>query len=213
MEAHPSRMLEVLRRCGALEVLLPDVDAAPHVGRALDYAARRGFALPVRYAVLANGFGGGLVSDASAGARRAERISRRLCVPGDCRDLARLAARWRERVHGAARLTPATWLRLFEAADALRRPERLDALVDACECDTLSRPGAHGPYESRRLVGEAFAAARGVNAGAIATAVVASSSARGVPAGGEAIAQALRVARLRALREWRKAEGGLGLPG
>lgn len=213
MEAHPSRMLAVLRRCGALEVLLPDVDGAPRVGRALDCAARRGFALPVRYAVLANGLGGALAPDARARARRAERTSRRMGVPGDCRDLARLAARWCQRVHGAARLTPAAWLRLFDAADALRRPERLDALVDACECDALSRPGARGPYGPRRLVGEAFAAARGVNAGVIATAVVARASARGVQAGGEAIAQALREARLRALREWRNAGEGMGEEG
>jgi len=207
MEAHPSRMLAVLRRCGALDVLLPDVDGAPRVGRALDCAARRGFALPVRYAVLANGFGSAVAPDASACARRAERTSRRMCVPADCRDLARLAARWRQRVHGAAHLTPAAWLRLFDAADALRRPERLDALVDACECDALSRPGARGPYVPRRLVGAAFAAARGVNAGAIATAIVARASARGERAGGEAIAKAVREARLRALRAGRGGGG------
>ncbi|MDH4181586.1 MAG: multifunctional CCA tRNA nucleotidyl transferase/2'3'-cyclic phosphodiesterase/2'nucleotidase/phosphatase [Betaproteobacteria bacterium] len=204
MEAHPSRMLVVLERCGALDALLPGVGGGPGVARALDHGARRGFALPVRYAVLANGFGAPVPADARARVRRAERISRHLCVPADCRELARLAARWRDRVQGASGLTPAAWLRLFDAADALRRPERLDALVDACECDALARPGARGPYAPRRLVNEAFAATRGVDAGAIATALVGRASARGERAGGGAIAKAVRTARLAALAAWRR---------
>jgi hypothetical protein len=73
-------------------------------------------------------------------------------------------------------------------------------LVDACECEALARPGARGPYAPRGLVGEAIAAVRGVDAGAIATMVIARASARGERAGGEAIAKAVREARLRALR-------------
>jgi tRNA nucleotidyltransferase (CCA-adding enzyme) len=98
-----------------------------------------------------------------------------------------------------------TWLRLFTAADALRRPERLDALVQACECDMLSRPGAPAVYEPASRVREAFATVRSVDAGAIATEAIARAAAQGGTAGGEAIAKAVRSARLRALTAWRRA--------
>lgn len=114
MEARPSRMLAVLRRCGALAALLPEVDAlfgvpqAPshhpeidagvHVAQALDYAASRAFDLPARFAVLGHDLGKGTTArDAwprhlaheARSVRLAERLSERLRVPVDCRDAAR----------------------------------------------------------------------------------------------------------------------------
>ena len=229
MEAQPSRMFAVLRDCGALAVLLPEVDAlfgvaqraehhpeidtGVHVMQALDYAGARGHALAVRYAVLAHDLGKAMTPRAllpahhgheAASVRIAERMSKRLRVPLDCRDLARLTARWHGHVHRAAELRPATWLRLFDAADALRRPERLEGLVDACACDKLSRPGAAERYAPRDVVQGALAALRGVDAGAIATSVIARASVPGEAPNGDAIAKALRAARLRALGAWRR---------
>ena len=229
-EALPSRMVAVLRECGALAVLLPEVDAlfgvpqppryhpeidtGVHVMQALDHAGRRGFPLPVRYAVLVHDLGKALTPRAQwpahhghegASVRLAERLSERWRVPLECRELGRLTARWHGHVHRADELRPVTWLRLFAAADALRRPERLDALVQACECDMLSRPGAPEAYEPAVRVGEAFAAVRSVDAGAVAAQVIARASAQGGTAGGEAIAGAVRSARLRALTAWRRA--------
>jgi tRNA nucleotidyltransferase (CCA-adding enzyme) len=228
-EAHPSRMFAVLRTCGALRELLPEVDGlfgvpqrvdyhpeidtGVHLMQALDHAAKRGFPLPVRYAVLAHDLGKALSPSSAwpahhgheaASVRLAERMSERLRVPLDCRDAARLAARWHGNVHRAAELRPATWLDLFEAADALRRPERLAQLVEACECDKQSRPGRGERYEPADLVRGAFETLRSVDAGKVATEVIARASAKGVTAGGDAIAKAVRSARLRALGEWRK---------
>jgi tRNA nucleotidyltransferase (CCA-adding enzyme) len=225
MEPHPSRMLAVLRACGALARLLPEVDAlfgaaqaaarrrgsgdGRHTARALDHAAAKGFALPVRYAILVHDLGRAAVrSDAAGsaagrralGVRLAERVSARLKVPAECRDAARLAARWEDGVHGVRELRPAALLDLLTAADALRRPERLDGLLDACAADALARPGAPEDYAPARIVRAALAVVQGVDAGAIA---------RGLPAGGraagDAVGKAVRAARLDALRAWRRA--------
>ena len=233
VEAYPSRMFTVLRTCGALAAILPEVDAlfgvpqradyhpeidtGVHVLQALDYAARRGFDLPVRYAVLAHDLGKAATPASkwpahhgheAASVRLAERMSARLRAPAECATLARLVAKWHGNVHRLAELRPATTLDLLGALDALRRPERVDQLLDACECDQLSRPGAPGEDLPRPLLREAFARVRAVDAGAVATQLIARTAAKGVPAGGEAIAKAVRGARLAALRAWRNERRG-----
>ena len=229
LERHPSRMLAVLRECGALAQALPEVDAlfgvpqpvAPHpevdagvhVALALDYAAARDFGLAVRYAVLAHDLGKGETPPAAwpahhhheaRGVRLADRMSARLRVPAECRDAARLAARWHGAVHRAAELRPATLLDLFTASDALRRPERLEGLLAACECDALSRPGAGGSrHEPGRIIRAACAALRAVGGAAIAR-----DAKLRRDAGRDAdVATAIRAARLSALRAWRRAQG------
>jgi tRNA nucleotidyltransferase (CCA-adding enzyme) len=232
-ERHPSRLFATLRACGALAALLPEIDAlfgipqppahhreidtGVHVLQALDFAASRERALPVRYAILAHDLGKA-ASPASAwpahhgheaaSVRRAERLSARLRVPAELRDAARLTARWHGIVHRAHELRPATWLDLLAAADALRRPERLLHLVQACECDALSRPGAPDVYAPAALVDEAHAIVKGVDAGAIATEVIARAAKRGVPVASDAVAKAIRSARIAALKRWRDARSG-----
>src|SRR5581483_6604631 len=120
--------------------------------------------------------------------------------PTDCRDVARLTARWHGVVHRAAELRPATLLRLITEADAFRRPERLEQLLMACEADACSRPGRAG-YPAAQVVRDAFAAARSVDAGAIARSV----TARPAPQRDDAIPNAVRSARVRAIRERRSA--------
>ncbi len=105
-------------------------------------------------------------------------------------------------------LRPAEWLELFAAADALRRPERLAGLVDACACAALAASGAGvdggaAAWRPRGLVEAALRAVRGVDAGAIATTTIALAAKAGAPAGSDAIAKAVRTARLAALRRWR----------
>jgi len=230
MEPHPARMLDVLRACGALAQLLPEVDALfgvpdPHsrrpgagigaqVGCALDFAAAREHPLPVRYSLLALHVGAAaLPRTARATARGAaahavqlaDRMSARLRVPVDCRDAARLAARRHRVVERAAELPPAKLLDLLNAADALRRPERLDALLEACACDALCRPDAAGEYAPARIVRAALAVVEGVDAGAIARGVVGKFEGKR-DAGGDAVAVAVRAARLGALRAWRRGD-------
>jgi tRNA nucleotidyltransferase (CCA-adding enzyme) len=126
-------------------------------------------------------------------------MSARLKVPIDCRDAARLAARWHGTIHRAAELRPSTLLDLLTAVDALRRPERLDTLLAACEADAMSRPGmARGAYAPAAIVRAALSTVRDVRVTAVARA------AERKKGSGDAIAAAIRAARLSALREWRR---------
>ena len=223
MEAQPSAMLAVLRQCGALAALLPEVDAlygvpqppfhhpeidaGVHVAQALDFAAARGDVLPVRYAILAHDLGKGAtprerwprhVAHEARGLKLAERLSERLRVPADCRDAARLAARFHADVANAEALRPATLYDLLLAADALRRPERLDHLRAACSADRNSRPGRkHDGDRPGEWLSHALAVVRGVDAGAVA---------RSAPS--PKVEEAIRAARLKALRGWRAREQG-----
>jgi tRNA nucleotidyltransferase (CCA-adding enzyme) len=228
MEPQPSRMLAVLRDCGALGRMLPEVDAlfgvpdprAASEGRdvgariadALDCAATRACSLPGRYAVLAYDLGLAHPNGVrplrpgwrtTFGVRQAERMSARLKVPADCHDAARLTARWQASVHRAADLPPAALLDLIMAADALRRPERLDVLLDACECVARSLPGAGDDYPPGRILRQALAVVKKVDAGAIARRLARAGNAR-APERSDAIAAAVRAARLEALRSSRK---------
>ncbi len=226
MEPHPARLLSVLRDCGALERLLPEVDAihgrarratwgkagaSLRLARSLECAAERGFSLPVRYAVLVARLGdAGIAANARSGdgvrtrrdVRCAERISGRLRVPQDCRDAARVVARWHRTVDRAPTLPPSRVLQILAAADALRRPERLRQLVEACEASALSAPGASGEYAPGARLRTALNAVKRVDAGAIARAVAGKSGTRGGDRAA-AVATAVRAARLAALRALR----------
>ncbi len=225
MEAQPSRMLAVLRQCGAFAALLPEVDAlfgvaqppahhpevdtGVHVCQALDWAAAHDATLTSRYAVLAHDLGkasspaDGLprhIAHEQRSVRIAHRVSERLRVPQDCRDIAELTARCHGVIHRAAELRPATMLDLLMSIDALRRPDRLDMVLAACAADACSRPGRPQDYAPAQLLREALAVMKRVNAGAIAreTAAKAEESRRD-----DAIAKAVRAARLAALRRWK----------
>jgi tRNA nucleotidyltransferase (CCA-adding enzyme) len=232
MERYPSRMLAVLRECGALAQVLPEVDAlygvpqpivhhpeldsGVHTALALDYAARAGYTLPTRYAVLAHDLGKATGDPSqwprhhaheARSVRLAERLSERLKVPVDCRDAARLAARYHGVVHRADELRPATLLDLIVAADALRRPERLDTLLAACRADKCSRPGKGDDYPPERIVRAALDVVRRVDAGAIARETQ-TGRVRDKERIAELIAQRVRAGRLAALREWKKRGSG-----
>jgi tRNA nucleotidyltransferase (CCA-adding enzyme) len=221
MEQRPSRFFAVLRRCGALAKLLPEVDAlfgvpqpvaqhpeidtGVHVLQALDFTAAAGDPLPVRYAVLAHDLGKAAtsrgkwprhVAHEARSVRLADRLSARLRVPVECRNSARLAARYHGVVQRAPELRASTMLDLLLAADALRRPERLDGLLQACAADAQSRPGRAAPrYAPRERLEAALAVARAVDAGGIAAK---HAAARDLPG-------RIRAARLRALRAWMRA--------
>ena len=220
MEPHPSRFFAVLRSCGALKLLLPEVDGlfgvpqpvahhpeldtGVHVLQALDYAAAAGDALPVRYAVLAHDLGKGATARADwprhiaheqKSVRLVEAMSDRLRAPADCRELAVLTARYHGTVHRASELRPVTLLDLLLATDALRRPERLAWLLRACAADALSRPGRSGEsYAPARWLNLALAVVKAVDAGVIA---------RDNPDPAQLPAK-IREARIEAVRAWKK---------
>jgi tRNA nucleotidyltransferase (CCA-adding enzyme) len=194
MEAKPSRMFQVLRECGALARLLPEVDrlfgvpqradfhpevdTGVHTLMVIDQAARRDYGLPVRFACLTHDLGKGttpadLLPRHHGHEARSVELAKALCarlkVPNDARDLALLTAYWHGNIHRGRELKAATVVSLLEKTDALRRPERFEQLLQACECDFRGRLGQEdAPYEVPEIFRQALAAAKGVDAGAIA---------------------------------------------
>ena len=155
METRPSRMFDVLHECGALAVLLPEIDAGAWTLRAIDTAARLKASLAVRFACLTGGFGNSRRSVASLQA-----VCERWRVPVDIRELAEVVAREHGHIDGSGALDAAGLVRLLERCDAFRKPERFAEALLACECDARSRPdfdpdpdsSAFYPQRSRLLL-------------------------------------------------------------
>jgi tRNA nucleotidyltransferase (CCA-adding enzyme) len=219
MAARPSRMFEVLRACGALAKLLPEVDrlwgvpqpaahhpevdTGVHLMMVLDMAARLEAPLPVRWACLVHDLGKGMTPKAewprhiaheARSVQLAAAMAERLRVPIECRDLGETVAREHGNIHRSAELDAAATLRLLERCDALRRPERFEQALLACECDARGRTGHEdAPYPQRQRLSATLRAVLAVDATAAAAAAVAQG------AQGPAIGEAVRRARLAAL--------------
>lgn len=196
MEDKPSRLFEVLRDCGALARLLPEVDALFGVAQRADYhpeidtgihtmmvidqSARHRLPLPVRFAALTHDLGKAQtppdilprhLGHEERSFNLTETLSARVRVPNDCRDLALLMARYHGVIHRAVELKASTIVSLFEKTDALRRPERFQQLLDACLCDYTGRLGwENKAYDSPQHLRTALAAVNAVEAGKIAAA-------------------------------------------
>jgi tRNA nucleotidyltransferase (CCA-adding enzyme) len=196
MEARPSRMFEVLRDCGALQRLLPEVDAlfgvpqradyhpevdtGIHTMMVIDQAARHDYSLPVRFAALTHDLGkaetpADLLPRHVGHEARSVRLTGQLCarlrIPNDCRDLALMTALDHGHIHRAGDLKASTIVTLLERTDALRRPERFQQLLEACRCDFTGRLGwEERPYTPPERLLAALAAVKTVAAGEIAAA-------------------------------------------
>ena len=219
MEARPSRMIEVLRDCGALARLLPEVDAlfgvpqradyhpeidtGVHLMMVLDMAERLGTALPVRFACLTHDLGKATtpadilprhLGHEGRSVKLLGPLAARLRVPVECRELAELVAREHGNLHASASFGAEALVRLFDRCDAWRRPERFEQALQACECDARGRLGfEERPYPQADRLRGALAAARAVDSGAVS----AEALARGLK--GPAIGQALQQARIAAV--------------
>lgn len=219
MEAKPGRMLTLLRDCGALARLLPEVDrlwgvpqppahhpeidTGVHLLLVLDTAAAMGAPLTVRWALLMHDLGKGTtpaellprhIGHEARSARLAKAVAERLRVPNDCRELADAVAREHGNVHRSAELNGAALMRLLERCDAIRRPARFAELLLACECDARGRTGLEDrPYPQRERLLRALDAALAVDTASVA----AEAAARGVQ--GPGIGDAIRAARVAAV--------------
>jgi tRNA nucleotidyltransferase (CCA-adding enzyme) len=219
MEPHPRRLFEVLRACGALERLLPEldrlwgvpqpeahhpeVDTGEHQLLVLQQCARLQAPLPVRWACLVHDLGKGTTPRAEwprhlgheqRSARLAQAVAQRLRVPNDCRELADVVAREHGHIHQSGGFGPEATLRLLERCDALRRPERFALVLWACECDARGRTGLEDrPYPQRERLTEALRAVLAVDAEGVARAAMERGAAG--PEIGRAVARA-RVAAL-----------------
>ena len=196
MEARPSRMIRVLRDCGALAAILPEldrlfgvpqpakhhpeIDTGEHVLLVVDAAAASGQPLPVRWACLLHDLGKADTpahvlphhyGHEAAGARRAREVSERLKAPTECRDLAEMVAREHGILARADELRPETMVKLIERCDGLRRPERFALMLAAVACDGAGRGTAPENAPTTRPLTRwhaALAAARGIDAATIA---------------------------------------------
>lgn len=198
LEKKPSRMLQVLRDCGALARIMPEldklwgvpqpaahhpeVDTGIHMMLVVDYAAARGFELCVRFAALMHDLGKGATPPASwpshhghegLGLALIAALCERLKVPNDCRDLAVMTAREHGNISRALSLRANTLVTLFTRNDAFRKPARFEQMLLASECDFRGRGGpgddfATRPYPQAAYLLAALAAARSVNAGEVA---------------------------------------------
>ncbi len=219
MEARPSRMFEVLRACGALARLLPEldrlwgvpqradyhpeVDTGVHMMLVLDMAARLHASLPVRYACLGHDFGKGTtpadvlprhLGHEMRSVDLLKAVNERLRVPVECRELAEVVAREHGNIHRSEGLDAAAVLRLLERCDAWRKPRRMHDILLACECDARGRTGFEElDYTQAARLKRALKLAESVNTPEVS----AQALARGLA--GPAIGQAIALARIQAL--------------
>lgn len=186
--ARPDIYFGVLRDCGALAVVFPEIDALfgvpqpaqwhPEIDAGLHtlmvvrMAARLSESAVVRFAALTHDLGKARTprerwpmhhGHEAASVTLVEALCERLRVPNDHRELAKLAARYHCDVHRAAQLRAATILTMLERTDAFRRPERFEDLLHVCEADARGRLGfEERAYPQADYLRRCHAAARGV---------------------------------------------------
>nr|WP_282450305.1 multifunctional CCA addition/repair protein [Microbulbifer sp. CAU 1566] len=162
-EPRPDIFIQVLRDCGALKVLLPEVDClfgvpqpplhhpevdtGDHILRALRQAPAD---LPVRFAVLVHDLGKGITPEhvlpshrghEAAGLPLVKEVCQRLRVPNPITTLSLGVCEYHLHCHKAFELRPQTILKMLRALDALRRPERFEQFLESCEADARGRLG------------------------------------------------------------------------
>ncbi len=216
MEAAPSRMFEVLRSCGALariapeidrlwgvpqaKVSHPEIDTGVHVMLVLDYAASIQASLPVRFAALTHDLGKAVTpaqylprhpGHEVKSVELVEAMSARLRIPAECRDLAVTVARWHSDIHNALSLSGEKLLALMDGCDALRRTDRFGDVLTATACDHHGRLGfAMTPYPPQAYLARALGRLKSLDFGEIAKAHQAN------------VADAIGLAKLHALQQF-----------
>lgn len=190
MEAHADVYFETLRACGALKVLFPELDAlfgipqrpeyhpeidcGVHTMMSLQQACRANYSLDVRFAVLLHDLGKALtpadelprhIMHEERGIRPVTEVCDRLRVPNTTKQLALAVCKEHLKCHQALSLKPGTLWRLLQRLDVLRRPERVEAFVQACECDSRGRLGLEDrDYPQASYILEAIQVVRSIKA-------------------------------------------------
>jgi tRNA nucleotidyltransferase (CCA-adding enzyme) len=190
MESKPSRMFAVLRGCGALKRLLPELPpelaTSTDVMPVVDLTAQRRAPLTVRYACLVH----------TLEKPQAEAVGARLRVPGECKELADVVAREQASIQTSTGLGAEALVLLLERCDAFRKPARLADILLACEC--IAAAGEYPsdtPYLQARTLERALELAQ-----SIATNVIA-AQAQSTGASGPEIGESIRQARIRAVSD------------
>ncbi len=188
MEPNPEVFVQVLRDCGALAELLPEIDAlfgvpqpaahhpevdtGVHVLQVLQIAAREQLPLPARWACLLHDLGKGLTPERDwpkhhgheqKGIKAVKAVNQRCKVPKDCQELALLCCEYHTHCHRALELRPQTLSKLFKALDIYRRAERFELFLAVCQADAQGRTGReHSDYPQADYLRGAAQAAREV---------------------------------------------------
>ena len=196
--AQPSRMLQVLRDCGALALILPEVaclygvpqpvehhpeiDTGIHLEMVLDQCARMNASLEVCFAALCHDLGKGNTHPSALPRHighegRSVKLLRAVCerfrVPQHCKELAEVVAREHGHIHGCLNLSAEAVLRLLVRCDALRRPERFALALQACEADARGRLGLQDrAYPQAAHLARLLQAALAVNTAALSDAAM-----------------------------------------
>ncbi len=195
LEATPSVMFRVLRECGALARIAPEidklwgvpqsrashpeVDTGVHVMMVLDYSAEVKASLPVRFAALTHDLGKGVTAPQylprhpnheMRSVELLDALCGRLKVPADCRDLGAVVARWHGEIHNALKLSAVQLCALLDGCDALRRPARFDEILLAAACDHHGRLGFKDvPYPPQAYLKAALERIQSIDFGAVAS--------------------------------------------
>lgn len=213
--SRPGAFFEVLRDCGALKKLFPEVDrlfgvpqpekwhpeidTGVHTLMVLEQIARLTDAIEPRFAALAHDFGKGTTprqhwpshrGHEERGVKLIEAFCQRWRVPNDCRELAVLVSRWHTHVHKAFEIRPDTALKVIEAVGGFRHPGRFEQFLLACEADARGRTGLEDrDYPQAGRFRQALAAAAPVSAADVSSDLE-----------GKAIGEAIRHQRLNAIK-------------
>ena len=190
MERDADVYFETLRQCGALKVLFPEIDAlfgipqrpeyhpeidcGIHTLMSLQQACRANYSLDVRFAVLVHDLGKALtpkdelprhIMHEERGIKPVTEVCDRLKVPTNTKQLALAVCKEHLKCHQALTLKPGTLWRLLQRLDVLRRPERVEAFVQACECDSRGRLGLENrEYPQSKYIFDVIQVVRNIKA-------------------------------------------------
>lgn len=188
LEDHADVYFQTLRDCGALKHLFPEIDAlfgvpqrpeyhpevdcGIHTLMSLQQACKANYSLDVRFAVLVHDLGKALtpvnelprhIMHEERGVKPVTELCERLKVPTQTRQLALSVCKEHLKCHQIMSLKPGTVWRLLQRLDVLRRPERVEAFVQACECDAKGRLGLEDrPYPQAQYMLDAMQIVRSI---------------------------------------------------
>ena len=222
LEPRPDVFVQVLRDCGALAELLPEVDAlfgvpqtavhhpeidtGEHVLRVLRQCAEHDQPLLVRWACLLHDVGKGLtprvewprhIAHEQKGRKLIDAVNARCKVPRDCAELALLVGEFHTHSHRAMELRSNTLLELLQRFDIYRRPQRFEEFIAACEMDARGRLG----LEQRAYPQAAYLRGAAACARAVPIQPLLEQGLKGAELG-----QALQDQRLKALKAYKQAQ-------
>lgn len=194
MEEKPSRMFDVLRECGALQRILPElnrlwgvpqpanhhpeVDTGLHTMLVVDYAASQNFSLAIRFSALMHDLGKGTtpaeilpqhIGHEEHSFNLVREVCKRIKVPNDCKELAQIVAKFHGKLYQSLQMKPSTLLSFLIELDAIRQPARFKDFLKACEADSRGRTGLENcATPAADLMVKVLEAATSIDAGAVA---------------------------------------------